>query len=304
MSAEVQQPPVNPAASPEEPSTNGAQVDAATPSNLNGNSTENSEAKKEKEVNLSEDPIGWVKQQNKAVMHKVNYHVLEWIHKLALEDTENRAIPVRDHGFVTRGQFLEDLRDGFLLARVANKLFPGSIETVHTSDAAKANKDNQNANLEAFLQFAKDKAGIEQLFEVNNLQEKGKAGFEDVFNTLVNLGLVAQEKFGQVGLDISKIAEDSASAVESSFVQNILNQLKKTNPSSLRKSISSLFNFGQGTQSSEQPNTNGEVDSQTANGNAQATTESQEKPKEDTQLQDNPEKPVEANSAQPVQASS
>jgi len=299
MSAEVQQAPINSAE--EQPNTNGAEVEAAAPSNLNGNNAENPETKKE--VNPSEDPIGWVKQQNKAVMHKVNYHILEWIHNLALEETESREIPVRDHGFVTRGQFLEDLRDGFLLARLANKLFPGSIETVNTSEAAKANKEHQNANLEAFLQFAKDKAGIEQLFEVNSLQEKGKAGFEAVFNTIFNLGLVAQEKFGQVGLDIPKIAEDSASAVESSFVQNILNQLKKTNPSSLRKSISSLFNFGQGAQSSEQPTTNGEVDLQTANGNGQANAEPQEKPKEETQLQDNAEKPVET-SEQPVQASS
>lgn len=62
------------------------------------------------------------------------------------------------------------------------------------------------------------------------MQEKGKAGYEPVFNTLFQLGQKAQEQFGQNALDVDKLVESAAQAVRFNFIQMILNFFKRARP--------------------------------------------------------------------------
>lgn len=80
----------------------------------------------EQAKDIRDDALGWIAQQIPSAVHKVNYHLLDWAQKLAYEDSERPELPGKD-GSVTRNQFLAHLRDGKLLANLANKLQPGSV---------------------------------------------------------------------------------------------------------------------------------------------------------------------------------
>lgn len=86
---------------------------------------------------IREDVLGWIGQQIPPAVHKVNFFVLEWAQRVAYGDAERPALPGKD-GLVTRNQFLAYLRDGKLLAALANKLQPGAInvEPEITAEAA------------------------------------------------------------------------------------------------------------------------------------------------------------------------
>lgn len=147
---------------------------------------------------------------------------------------------------VTRNQFLNFLRDGTVLAHLANTFSPGSIETIYENDAAKE-KDNQISNIQGFINFSKEKAGLSEehvsfkffsnfffkVFTVEDLQEKGKAGYEAVVHTLFKLGLKAQDKFNQVEINIQQIADDASKALQNNLIQTIINFFKKATPSAV-----------------------------------------------------------------------
>lgn len=84
---------------------------------------------------------------------------MDWAQQLAIEDEDKRQILPGKNDAVTKNQFLSFLRDGSLLAKLANRLQPGAIETVHEGDEAK-DKDKQTSNINAFINFAKEKAGL------------------------------------------------------------------------------------------------------------------------------------------------
>lgn len=126
------------------------------------------------------DPIGWLKPQYPTAVHKVqiliyyltvfqvNYHILNWTQGQAVPDETKRQLLPGKNEAVTRNQFLHFLRDGTILANLANKLSPGSVEVVHENDAAKE-KANQITNIQGFINFAKEKAGLsdEQVINYN-----------------------------------------------------------------------------------------------------------------------------------------
>lgn len=89
----------------------------------------------------------------------MNYQVLDWAQQLAVEDEEQRQTLPGKNDAVTKSQFLGFLRDGTLLAKLANRLQPGAIETVHEGEDAK-DKTKQTSNINAFITFAKEKAGL------------------------------------------------------------------------------------------------------------------------------------------------
>lgn len=100
--------------------------------------------------------------RNILLIFQVNYYILDWVQKLAVEDESKRAsLPTKKgaNDMITRSAFLSHLRDGQLLAQLANAFSAGSVETVHEGEAAKE-KQNQTANIEAFIKFAKEKAGL------------------------------------------------------------------------------------------------------------------------------------------------
>uniref|UniRef100_A0A1I7ZTX1 Calponin-homology (CH) domain-containing protein n=2 Tax=Steinernema glaseri TaxID=37863 RepID=A0A1I7ZTX1_9BILA len=175
-----------------------------------------------------EDPVGWVGSLIAPAVHKVNHEVLTWAQQLAVDEEEKRKPLPGKNGAVTKNQFLGFLRDGTLLAQLANKLQPGAVETVHEGEAAQQ-KENQQANLEGFLNFVKEKAALsdEQVFSATDLLEKGKAAYPAVFGTLARLGLVSQEKFEQKGLDMDAISEMASQVVKTSIIQTILNFFRR-----------------------------------------------------------------------------
>lgn len=85
--------------------------------------------------------------------------MLEWAQQLAIEEEDKRQMLPGKSDSVTKNQFLSFLRDGSLLAKLANRLQPGTIETIHEGEAAK-DKTNQASNINAFINFAKEKAGL------------------------------------------------------------------------------------------------------------------------------------------------
>lgn len=91
----------------------------------------------EQAKDIREDALGWIAQQIPPAVHKVNYFVLDWAQKLAYGEAERPALPGKD-GSVTRNQFLAYLRDGKLLAALANKLQPGSVNVEPEATAAAA----------------------------------------------------------------------------------------------------------------------------------------------------------------------
>lgn len=92
---------------------------------------------------------------------QVNYRLLDWAQQLAIEEEDKRQILPGKSDAVTKNQFLSFLRDGSLLAKLANRLQPGTIETIHEGNAAK-DKANQASNINAFINFAKEKAGLSE----------------------------------------------------------------------------------------------------------------------------------------------
>ncbi|KAI1721851.1 calponin homology (CH) domain-containing protein [Ditylenchus destructor] len=171
-----------------------------------------------------EDPFGWIQQQSKTAKHKVNYELLQWAQNQAVSDEAKRQPLPGKTDKVTSSQFLSSLRDGVILANLANTFAAGSVETVHEGEDVKANKENQVSNLQGFINFAKEKAGLaeEQVFTVADLQDKGKAGYEAVFNTLFQIAMKAQDKFNQAGIDVDRIAEEASNLVDPNILQKVI----------------------------------------------------------------------------------
>lgn len=178
-----------------------------------------------------EDPVGWVGSLIPAAVHKVNYQVLVWAQELAVEDEDQRQTLPGKNDAVTKSQFLGFLRDGTLLAKLANRLQPGAVETVYEGDAVKV-KAHQTENINAFIAFAKDKAGLadDQVFSAADLQSKGKTGYEAVFRTLMQLGTNAQHKFEQKGIDTDQLVQMASQAVQTNLIQTIINFFRRARP--------------------------------------------------------------------------
>lgn len=185
-----------------------------------------------------EDPVGWIGSLFPAAVHKVNYFILDWVQQLAIEEEEKRQTLPGKNDAVTKNQFLGFLRDGTILARLANRLQPGAAETIHEGDEAK-NKTNQVSNINAFISFAKEKVGLsdEQLFTAEDLQDKGKAGYDAVVNTLMRLGMKVQEKFEQKGIDTDQLVQIASMATRTNLIQTILNFFRRARPAQSPKQL-------------------------------------------------------------------
>lgn len=209
--------------------------DAQKPAETNGKSEEK---KTEPPKDPKQDPVGWVSSLFPAAVHKVNYQVLDWAQQLAVEDEEQRQTLPGKNDAVTKSQFLGFLRDGTLLAKLANRLQPGAIETVHEGEDAK-DKTKQTSNINAFITFAKEKAGLadDQLFTLEDLQSKGKAGYQPVFNTIMQIGMKTQEKFEQKGIDTDHLVQVASQAVRTSLIQTILNFFRRARPTQSPKQL-------------------------------------------------------------------
>ncbi|VDD96505.1 unnamed protein product [Enterobius vermicularis] len=174
---------------------------------------------------LKEDPIGWINSQFPEAAHKVNYHILRWMQQVACEEEDKKQPLPGKNEAVTKNQFLGYLRDGSMLAKVAKRLQPDSVDKVHEGDEAR-DKEKQMSNINAFIKFAKELGLSEQqVFAASDLQEKGKSGYQAVFNTVIQLGLKINEKYDQRGIDVDQLAEVASQVVHSSLVQSILNFL-------------------------------------------------------------------------------
>ncbi|CAD5206155.1 unnamed protein product [Bursaphelenchus okinawaensis] len=224
MSAQVEQPVQPVAPVPEEP-----KPENGTTSETNGTeevkTEETKEAKKEKEAPVPIDPkedfVGWVGQQIPNAIHKFNFYILQWAVNLAYDDESKKPkLPANEE--ITKSQFLNYLKDGQILANLANKLHPSSVETVKEGEDAKT-KEAQKENIEGFIKFAKEKAELNesQIFAAEDLQEKGKAGFNQVLNTLFQLAHITQTKFQQQGIDVDAVITEIAGIAPKSIIEKI-----------------------------------------------------------------------------------
>ncbi|CAD6184108.1 unnamed protein product [Caenorhabditis auriculariae] len=173
-----------------------------------------------------EDVLGWISQQTPQAVHKVNYLLLEWVQRVAVEnEADRKPLPGKD-GFVTRNQFLAFLRDGDLLTKLANKLQPGSVEPAVAEENADAvaQKEVVKKNIDSFSTWAQQNVNMDndKVLTSGDLLEKGKSGFEAVFNTLWQLGVQTQEKFAAEGIDVETIVNAASQIVKSNILQTIL----------------------------------------------------------------------------------
>jgi len=206
----------------EEPVVTGDQPAAeqngtATPAKTaNGSANGHAKEKKVKKapINPKENPEGWLDQvlKSNASLNKVNYLILKWIQETVEEDESKRKPLPGKPNSVEPKQFVSWLTDGVVLAQLANKLQPGSVESVHEGEAA-ADKANQTSNLQSFIDF-KQKEGIapEQTVSVEELQGKWKTAYQSLFKTLYYTTTQAQQKFNTAtGLDAQQIADEITS---------------------------------------------------------------------------------------------
>lgn len=173
-----------------------------------------------------EDVLGWIAQQIPQAVHKVNYHILEWVQNTAVEnEADRKALPGKD-GSVTRNQLLVFLRDGDLLTKLANKLQAGAIEPAVLAEGADAaaQKDAQKKNIDSFSEWAETSLGLQkdQVLSSADLLDKGKNGYPAVFNTLWQLGVQAKDKFQADGFDVDAIINAASQVVKSNIIQTIL----------------------------------------------------------------------------------
>uniref|UniRef100_A0A0N4ZZ80 Calponin-homology (CH) domain-containing protein n=1 Tax=Parastrongyloides trichosuri TaxID=131310 RepID=A0A0N4ZZ80_PARTI len=190
---------------------------------------------------LQEDPIAWISAQKPAAIHKVNSMICNWIAALVNEGTETPTVTVPGkNDNVTKNQFLTFLKDGTVLAQLANKLSPGFIENVHEGENAQV-KENQTSNIEGFIKFVKEKIELaeDQVFSVADIQEKGKEGYQAVFNTLTRVGMSVKDKFEKDGLDIDSITESAAKVAQNKIFVTLLGLFNRAKAAlTAKKSVS------------------------------------------------------------------
>jgi len=189
MSTEVEQQPA-PAVAPitEE---NGVPAAEATTAPNGETATEekkqNGKAKKEPELakDPKEDFSGWLKQQNNKAVHKADYLLISGVIDKAFPEGATNKPSLPENGFVTKREFVDKLKDGFILAHLANTLKPGAVEQIKEGEEVKS-EENQKANVDAFLAVAKEFIAEDQLFTFEDLK-KGKEHHQKIFNALLHL---------------------------------------------------------------------------------------------------------------------
>ncbi|KAI1707151.1 ubiquitin family domain-containing protein [Ditylenchus destructor] len=148
----------------------------------------------------------------------MNYHLLMWIRSLVpLNITPLPAI----RRLVSSLDFLYHLRDGTLLAQLANALVPGCVACnfdVNTGDVA-LNLEKRNRNLEGFVAFLKEHAdfGEEFVFHPEDVRNKYDDSYKTVFSCLYKLATEVPEKFGKHGLNIDCVIKDANQEQERNF---------------------------------------------------------------------------------------
>ncbi|CAJ0944550.1 unnamed protein product, partial [Mesorhabditis belari] len=180
-------------------------------------------------ASIHDEPMKWLTQQIPPAVHKVNYLVLQWLQSIVEEDPEKRQpIPGKNEA-TTKNQFINFLKDGQLLASFANKLSPGAIETIHEGEALKS-KENQKANAQGFIDWAKTILPEDQVMSTEDLQEKGKQGYSAIMNTIWKIATNAKEKFEKENINTEQVLESAGLAVKTSIIQTILNFFKRARP--------------------------------------------------------------------------
>ncbi|VDM93206.1 unnamed protein product [Onchocerca ochengi] len=75
------------------------------------------------------------------------------------------------------------------------------------------------------------------IFTAADLQEKGKAGYQAVFNTLMQLALKVQSVFQQKGIDVEQLIQTASQVVPKNLVQTILNFFRRAQPTQSPKKL-------------------------------------------------------------------
>jgi len=222
------------AAKAEEPKKSGGVARRFTFNRKWGKARDEQPKEPEPAKDPKEDIIGWIGQQIPGAVHKASHMLLEWVTKIVDEGEETKTtLPGRD-GMVTRNQFVNFLKDGQFLTKLANKLQSGAIEPATTEEGADAakQKEVQKQNIEKFVAWANTQLGREgdNALTLADITEKGKAGFSSLFDTLWQLATRASEKFGKEGLDVDAVVQAANQIVGRNIIQSILNFFRRARP--------------------------------------------------------------------------
>jgi hypothetical protein len=146
---------------------------------------------------------------------------LEWaIGETYAEDDKDKPVLPKS-GFVKRREFINYLKDGVILARLANNFQPGAAEAVKEGEEAKT-KENQQSNINVFSSVAKRYVSEDQVFTHDDL-EKGKENYVKVFSTFFKvMSASSAEHFKRPGGDFDQFVNEVAAVVPQKFWQKLV----------------------------------------------------------------------------------
>jgi len=188
-------------------------------------------------VALRADPVQWLQSLATPALHKVNFYLLNWLNSMAEPDADQRISPPGTlKESTTKNQFLGFLRDGTVLAKLAKRFQPGTEVIVKEGEEAKE-KSNQLANIDAFLEFVKQRVGLsdDQVFPASALLDEGKPGYVKVFKTIAQLAMNTSTTLGVEGIQPEKLVEVASQAVRFRLLDTILRFFRRGTPSQAGK---------------------------------------------------------------------
>jgi len=167
------------------------------------------------------DTASWVSSLSGPAQKKVGFNVLDWVNRAT---GGQQPPPDNGKGETAPKDFMNYLKNGVQLAKLANFLSPGSARNINENPQS---QPSQLENIGKFLGFAKNIGGLgdSQLFKADDLNQ-GK-GFGSVLSTLLSLGVNAQQNFGKQGLNAQSIMALATSAAGSGLFNNCLGCFKK-----------------------------------------------------------------------------
>jgi len=167
------------------------------------------------------DTASWVTNLSGNAQKKVGFNVLDWVNRAT---GGQQPPPGNEKGETAPRDFMNYLKNGVQLAKLANFLSPGAARNVNENPQSQS---SQLENIGKFLGFAKIMGGLgdSQLFKAEDLNQ-GK-GFGNVLSTLINLGVNAPQNFGKQGLDANTLMQIATSAASSGLFNSCLGFCKK-----------------------------------------------------------------------------
>uniref|UniRef100_A0AC35U3S4 DDE_Tnp_1_7 domain-containing protein n=1 Tax=Rhabditophanes sp. KR3021 TaxID=114890 RepID=A0AC35U3S4_9BILA len=144
------------------------------------------------------NPSEWILMQKQVVQHKALYMLMEWIiHTVNFNNAKKLALPY-PRRFLISSDFINLLKSGQILQRLANKLKANSILDAPANEKMSEFKKSTRL-IRCFSEFAYQKCDIplDVLFSLEDFDSKEDNGYSKIFGTIVMVAMQDECKFGK-----------------------------------------------------------------------------------------------------------